>query len=287
MPRFAYVNGRYVRHADAAVHIEDRGFVFADAVYEVCQVQAGFIVDLTRHLDRLDRSLAEIRIRPPMPRAALTAILREVLRRNRVVNGMVYLQVTRGTARRDHVFPAPDVRPSLIVTAKSLDPAVNAAKYAAGIKGVTVPDNRWGRVDIKTVGLLPNVLARQQAKEMGAQEAIFVDAEGNVTEGGATNLWIVDKAGTLVTRPAGHDILKGITRTTLMDVAAKLGLAVEERRFSVAEMLEAREVFVTGATTICLPVVSIDGHTIANGHPGMTAQKIREAFFAVAEKTAI
>ncbi|WP_234188747.1 D-amino-acid transaminase [Shinella sp. NM-101] len=287
MPRFAYVNGRYVRHADAAVHIEDRGFVFADAVYEVCQVRERCIVDLSRHLDRLDRSLGEIRIRPPMPRAALVGIMREVLRRNRVVDGMVYLQVTRGVARRDHVFPSPEVRASLVVTAKSLDPAVSAAKYAAGIRAVTVPDNRWGRVDIKTVGLLPNVLARQQAKEAGAQEAIFVDAEGNVTEGGATNLWIVDRAGTLVTRPADHAILRGITRTTLMDVAAKLGILVEERCFSTAEMLEAREVFVTGATTICLPVVSIDGKTIANGHPGMTAQKIRDAFFVVAEKTAI
>ena len=287
MPRFAYVNGRYVRHADAAVHIDDRGFVFADSVYEVCQIQQGYIVDLTRHLDRLDRSLGELRMRPPMPRAALVTVMREVLRRNRVVNGMVYLQVTRGVARRDHVFPAPDVRPTLVVTAKSLNPAVNAAKYAAGIKAATAPDNRWGRVDIKTVGLLPNVLARQQAKEAGAQEAIFVDADGHVTEGGATNLWIVDKAGKLVTRPADHAILRGITRTTLMDVAAGIGIEVEERRFTVAEMLEAREVFVTGATTICLPVVSVDGKTIANGHPGMTAQKIREAFFAVAEKTAI
>jgi len=287
MPRFAYVNGRYVRHADAAVHIDDRGFVFADAVYEVCQVQQGFIIDMTRHLDRLDRSLGELRMHAPMPRAALVGIMREVLRRNRVVNGMVYCQVTRGVARRDHVFPSPEVRASLIVTAKSLNPAVNAAKYASGIKAATVFDNRWGRVDIKTVGLLPNVLARQQAKEAGAQEAIFVDTNGDVTEGGATNLWIVDKAGKLVTRPADHTILRGITRTTLMDVAAKLGIEVEERRFAVSEMLEAREVFVTGATTICLPVVSVDGKTIANGHPGMTAQKLREAFFAVAEKTVI
>jgi D-alanine transaminase len=287
MPRIAYVNGRYVRHADAAVHIEDRGFVFADGVYEVCQVREGFIVDLTRHLDRLDRSLSEIRIRAPMPRAALTTVLRAVLRRNRVTDGMVYLQVTRGVAKRDHVFPSPEVRPSLVVTAKTMNPAVNAARYATGIKAMTVADNRWGRVDIKTVGLLPNVLARQQAKEEGAQEAIFIDADGNVTEGGATNLWIVDKDGRLATRPADHAILRGITRTTLMDVAARIGIAVDERRFSVAEMLEAREVFITGATTICLPVVSIDGHTIANGHPGMTAQKIREGFFDVAERTAI
>lgn len=287
MPRFAYVNGRYVRHAEAAVSIEDRGFVFADAVYEVCQVQRGFIVDLTRHLDRLDRSLGEIRIAPPMPRAALVAIMREVLRRNRVVNGMVYVQVTRGVARRDHVFPSPAVRPSLVVTAKSVNPAVNEARYISGVNVITVPDNRWERVDIKTVGLLPNVLARQQAREAGAQEAIFVDADGNVTEGGATNLWIVDRDGTLVTRPADRAILRGITRTTLMDVAEKLGLPVEERSFSVAEMLESREVFITGAMTICLPVVAIDGHAIANGHPGMTAQKLRDAFFAVAEKTVI
>lgn len=287
MPRYAYVNGRYVRHADATVHIEDRGFVFADGVYEVCQVRQGFLIDLTRHLDRLDRSLAEIRIRTAMPRAALTGIIREVLRRNLVADGMAYLQMTRGVAKRDHVFPSPDVRASLIVTAKSMNPAANAAKYAAGIKAITVADNRWGRVDIKTVGLLPNVMARQQAKEAGAQEAIFVDGDGHVTEGGATNPWIVDRQGTLVTRPADHGILRGITRTTLMDVAAKIGVPVEERRFSVAEMLEAREVFITGATTICLPVVSIDGHTIANGHPGMTAQKIRDAFFDVAEKTAI
>jgi D-alanine transaminase len=287
MPRYAYVNGRYLHHADAAVHIEDRGFVFADAVYDVCQVHQGFLIDMTRHLDRLDRSLSEIRIRQPMSRAALVGIIRQVVRRNRVTNGMVYIQVSRGVARRDHVFPAPEVRPSLVVTAKAMNPAVNAARYAAGIRAVTVADDRWGRVDIKTVGLLPNVLARQHAKEAGAQEAIFVDADGNVTEGGATNLWIVDREGKLITRPAERGILRGITRTTLIDVAARLGVPVEERRFSVAEMMEAREVFVTGATTICLPIVVIDGQTIANGHPGMLAQKVRDTFFDVAERSAI
>jgi D-alanine transaminase len=287
MPRYAYVNGRYLHHADAAVHIEDRGFVFADAVYDVCQVHQGFLIDMTRHLDRLDRSLSEIRIRQPMSRAALVGIIRQVVRRNRVTNGMVYIQVSRGVARRDHVFPAPEVRPSLVVTAKAMNPAVNAARYAAGIRAVTVADDRWGRVDVKTVGLLPNVLARQAAKEAGAQEAIFVDADGNVTEGGATNLWIVDRDGKLITRPAERGILRGITRTTLMDVAARLDVPVEERRFSVAEMMEAREVFVTGATTICLPIVVIDGHTIANGHPGMLAQKVRDTFFDVAERSAI
>ena len=287
MPRFAYVNGRYIRHADAAVHVEDRGYQFADGVYEVCEVRHGMIVDLTRHLDRLDRSLTEIRIGWPMARAALVGVIREVLRRNRVRNGLFYLQVTRGVAKRDHVFPGAGTQPSVVVTAKSTDPRVMAAKYESGVKAITVSDNRWDRVDIKTVGLLPNALARQRAREAGAQEAIYVDADGIVKEGAATNLWIVDGNGTLVTRPAEHGILRGITRTTLRDVADSLGLSVEERPFDVAEMLAAREVFLTGATTICLPLVEIDGVPIANGHPGITAQKIRDAFFDVAEKTAI
>ena len=287
MPRFAYVNGRYIRHADAAVHVEDRGYQFADGVYEVCEVRHGMIVDLTRHLDRLDRSLTEIRIGWPMARAALVGVIREVLRRNRVRNGLFYLQVTRGVAKRDHVFPGAGTQPSVVVTAKSTDPRVMAAKYESGVKAITVSDNRWDRVDIKTVGLLPNALARQQAKEAGAQEAIYVDADGIVKEGAATNLWIVDGNGTLVTRPAEHGILRGITRTSLRNVADSLGLSVEERPFDVAEMLAAREVFLTGATTICLPLVEIDGVPIANGHPGITAQKIRDAFFDVAEKTAI
>lgn len=287
MTRIAYVNGAYVRTAEAGVSIEDRGFQFADGVYEVCEIRHGYIVDLTRHLDRLDRSLSEIRIPQPMSRKALVAIIRQVIRRNHVKNGLFYLQVTRGAARRDHVFPAPDTKPTVVVTAKRTDAALIAGKNADGIRAITVPENRWDRVDIKTVGLLPNVLARQQAKEAGAQEAIFVDAEGKVTEGAATNVWIVDKDGALRTRPADHGILRGITRTTLMDVATKIGLEIEERAFTVEEMLSAREVFITAATSICFPVVAVDGHTIANGHPGSTAQKIREAFFDVAEKTLI
>lgn len=287
MSRFAYVNGRYVRHTDAAVHIEDRGYQFADGVYEVCEVRHGVIVDLGRHLDRLNRSLSELRIASPMSRAALVVAIREVLRRNRVRNGLFYLQVTRGVARRDHVFPAADTRPSIVITAKSTDPAVIARKNAHGIKAITVAENRWDRVDIKTVGLLPNALARQQAKEAGAQEAIFVDADGLVTEGAATNVWMVDHDGTLLTRPSDHGILRGITRTTLMDVAARLGIAIREEAFTVERMLAAREVFITAATSICFPLVEIDGRTIANGHPGSISQKIRDAFFDIAEKTSI
>lgn len=287
MSRIAYVNGRYVRHADAAVHIEDRGYQFADGVYEVCEVRHGFIVDLSRHLDRLNRSLGELRIAWPMSRTALIFAIREVLRRNRVRNGLFYLQVTRGIAKRDHVFPAPDTRPSVVITAKSTDPSVIARKNTNGIKAITVPENRWDRVDIKTVGLLPNALARQQAKEGGAQEAIFVDADGLVTEGAATNVWMVDQDGTLLTRPAEQGILRGITRTTLLDVAERLGIAVREEAFTVERMLAGREVFITAATSICFPLVEIDGHTIANGHPGSISQKIRDAFFDIAEKTSI
>jgi D-alanine transaminase len=287
MPRIAYVNGRYVPHSEATVHVEDRGYQFADGVYEVCEVRHGLIVDLTRHLDRLDRSLGELRIAWPMSRAALTHVIRETLRRNHVRNGLFYLQVTRGVARRDHVFPSEGTTSSIVVTAKSTDPAIIAKKNTSGIKAITVRDNRWDRVDIKTVGLLSNVLARQHAKEAGAQEAIYIDQNGMVKEGAATNVWIVDADGILVTRPAEHGILRGITRTTLMDVADKLELPVSERFFSVEEMMAAREVFVTAATSICFPVVSIDGQAIANGHPGSVSQKVREAFFDVAEKTAI
>lgn len=287
MSRIAYVNGRYVPHRDAVVHVEDRGYQFADGVYEVCEVRHGMIVDMTRHLDRLDRSLRELSMDWPMSRSALTFVIRQVLRRNHVRNGLFYMQVTRGVAKRDHVFPSSDTLPSLVITAKTLDPRNIARKNENGIKAITVPDNRWDRVDIKTVGLLPNVLAREKAKQAGAAEAIFVDADNIVKEGAATNVWIVDRDGALVTRPAEHGILRGITRTTLMDVAAKLGLKVREDFFTVDQMLAAREVFITAATSICYPVVEIDGKTIANGHPGTISQKIREAFFDIAEKTSI
>jgi D-alanine transaminase len=285
MPRIAYVNGRYVRHAVAAVHVEDRGYQFADGVYEVCEVARGFIMDMRRHLDRLARSLSELEIAWPMSRKALEVVMREVVKRNRVVNGLVYLQVTRGVATRDHFFPAADTRPAIVVTAKRSDPAAAIRRAEAGLKVITVPENRWDRVDIKTVGLLPNVLARQKAKLAGAQEAWFVDPDGTVKEGAATNAWIVTMEGKLVTRPAEHGILRGITRTTLFDLAAKLGLEIEERGFTVAEAKAAREAFITAATTVVMPVVAIDDAPVANGHPGSIALSLRRAFFDVAEKT--
>lgn len=285
MPRIAYVNGRYVAHADASVHIEDRGYQFADGVYEVCEVARGFIVDMPRHLGRLSRSLAELSIDWPVTQRVLPLILREVVRRNHVVNGLVYVQVTRGVASREFVFPGPGTTPSLVVTARKADPATAARRAETGIKVITVPENRWDRVDIKSTGLLPNVLAKQKAKEAGAQEAWFVDTDGMVTEGGSSNAWIVTRDGVLVTRPAEHGILRGITRTTLFDVAAKLGLTIEERKFSVAEAKAAREAFISSATTIAMPIVAIDGAPVANGHPGSMTLSLRQAFFDVAEKS--
>lgn len=285
MSRIAYVNGRYVRHAEASVHVEDRGYQFADGVYEVCEIRDGFIVDLTRHLERLDRSLRELEMRSPMHSNALVLVIKETIRRNQVRNGMFYLQVTRGVAKRDHVFPANDTQPSLVITAKSINRELGEARALKGIAVITVPENRWDRVDIKTVGLLPNVLAREAAKRQGAQEALFVDADGNIKEGAATNAWIVTADGTLVTRPAEHGILRGVTRTSVMDVAAKLGMKVEERPFSVDEAKSAREMFITAATTLVMPVVSLNSQTIGNGHPGLVAPHLRDVFFAVAEKT--
>jgi D-alanine transaminase len=284
MPRIAYVNGRYIAHRDATVHIEDRGYQFADGVYEVCEVARGFIIDMPRHLDRLGRSLKELSIGWPVSRKALMIVMREVVERNRVRDGLVYLQVTRGVASRDFTFPT-NASPTLVVTAKKVDPNFQPKRAEHGIKVITVPETRWDRVDIKSVGLLPNVLAKQKAKEAGCQEAWFVDTDGYVKEGASSNAWIVTRDGVLVTRPADHGILRGITRTTLFDVVKKLGLTIEERYFTVEEARTAREAFISSATTLAMPVVEIDGATIANGRPGSITVSLREAFFDVAEKS--
>jgi D-alanine transaminase len=283
MSRIAYVNGRYLPFRDAKVHVEDRGYQFADAVYEVCEVRGGQLVDQRRHLERLVRSLTELRMRMPMPLSALKIVMGEVVRRNRIGYGLCYLQVTRGVARRDHAFPAPEVPPSLVVTARSLNQSRNEALAAKGIAVISVPDNRWGRVDIKTVGLLPNVLARQTAIEQGARDAWFVDGNGNVTEGASTNAWIVTPDGKLVTRAADRAILRGITRSVLFEAIKTRSLAIEERPFTLQEAFAAREAFVTSATQIVLPVVRIDGHVIGDGKPGPITTSLRRAFHGFAE----
>jgi D-alanine transaminase len=283
MSRIAYVNGRYLPHAQAKVAIEDRGFQFADGVYEVCEVRGGRLVDERRHVARLDRSLSELRIARPMSAAALSIVLRETVRRNRVREGIVYLQITRGVARRDFAFPQVDTRPSVVVTARANDLACLEQLAAQGIAVITVPDIRWQRVDIKSIALLPNVLAKQAAREQGAREAWLVDAQGRVTEGASSNAWIVSRDGTLITHPLGRDILPGITRSVVIDVIKGQGLAFEERTFTVEEAYTAREAFVTSASQIVLPVVSIDGRPIGNGAPGLIASALRRDYHRQAE----
>jgi D-alanine transaminase len=283
MSRIAYVNGRYRPHRDATVHIEDRGFQFADAVYEVCEVKGGRLVDERRHMERLQRSLGELRIRLPMTPEALSVVLHETVRRNRVDWGIVYLQITRGVARRDFAFPEADTPPSLVITAKNLDPSRNEAIARDGMAVVTVPDNRWGRVDIKSVSLLPNVLAKQAARDRGAREAWLVDARGFITEGASSNAWIVTAGRKVVTRPTDHAILRGITRTVVLDVLHAQGLALEERPFTVAEAAAAQEAFVTSASQTVLPVVKIDGKPIGGGKPGPVATALRREFHRHAE----
>ncbi len=286
MSRIAYVNGQYLPHNHASVHIEDRGYQFADGVYEVCEIRHRMLLDVPRHMDRLERSLRELQIAMPLDRRIFVSILREVCRRNRVTNGMVYIQVSRGVSPRNHLFPPASVKPSMIITARNTNLEAANKMAAAGIGVFTVPENRWERVDIKSVSLLPNILAKQKAHDNGAGEAWFVDKNGYVTEGSSTNAWIVTAEGTLVTRPAENGILRGITRTRIIDMATELGLEVEERAFTVDEAKAAREAFVTAATSVVMPVTAIDNVVVANGHPGEIASCLRALFFQSSEKLA-
>jgi D-alanine transaminase len=283
MSRIAYVNGRYLPRTQATVAIEDRGFQFADGVYEVCEVRAGRLIDERRHMARLGRSMNEIRLPAPMSPAALGIVMRETVRRNRVREGIVYVQITRGAVRRDFYFPPPGTRPTVVVTARSsnLDRLDHMA--ADGIAVITLPDKRWKRVDIKSVALLPNVLAKQAAYDQGAREAWLVDAKGFVTEGAFSNAWIIDREGKLRTRPLGHDVLAGITRSVLVDVITAQGLTLEERAFTAEEAYAAREAFVTSASQIVMPVVRIDGRPIGNGAPGLIATALRRDYHRHAE----
>ena len=277
MTRLAYVNGRFVRHADAAVHIEDRGYQFADGVYEVVTLLAGGFVDEAGHLARLKRSLAELRIAMPFSDAVLKLVMRELVRRNGVRDGYLYLQITRGVAPRDFKFPKSS-RSAIVMTTRR-QTFVPTLADGAGVRVVTVPDIRWARRDIKSIGLLAQVLAKQAAADAGAFEAWMVDSEGFITEGASSNAWIVTADGVLVTRQADRSILHGITGNSIEALAAERGIAVERRPFNLAEAHAAREAFVTSATTFCLPVSEIDGRSVANGHPGEISRALRQHYF--------
>jgi len=280
MSRIAYVNGSYVALRDARVNVEDRGYQFADAVYEVVAVKDGVFVDEALHLARLHRSLAALAIAPPMSDAALKTVLREVVRRNGVGEGIVYLQVSRGTAPRDFAFPR-DARPSLVVMARRKglgDPRL----MAEGVGVITIPDIRWARPDIKSVALLPNVLGKQQAKDAGAFEAWQVDRDGNVTEGTSSNAWIVTASGEVATRRADRSILNGVTRQGILQLIAVEGLVLRERPFSVAEAKAAPEAFLTSASNFIIPVVRIDATAIGDGRPGPVTRRLAAAYVGYA-----
>lgn len=271
MSRVAYVNGQYVPFAKASVHIEDRGYQLSDGVYEVMAVKGGRPRRAERHLARLDRSLGALKIALPMSHQALRVVIEEVVRRNRIVDGMVYLQVTRGVAKRDHAFPKA-AKPSLVLTARATRP--RTAQWQKGVAVITIPDIRWKRPDIKSISLLPNVLGKQQAAEAGAFEAWMVGDDGTITEGTSTTAWIVTKNGEVVTRKADTAILPGVTRAVLRDSAGKKGVKVVERPFTVAEAKRAAEAFLTSTTSAVMPVVKIDEAKIGDGKPGPVTRRI-------------
>ena len=276
MSRIAYVNGCYVPHREARVHIDDRGYQFADGVYEVIAVERGALVDEGLHLNRLNRSLSELRIAQPMAAGALKVVMREVIRRNRVSDGIIYIQMTRAVAPRDHAFPK-HPKTQMVMTSRRTRLA-NPKLDAEGVAVITIPDLRWERCDIKSISLLPNILGKQQAREAGAYEAWQVDRDGNVTEGTSTNAWLVTAAGEVVTRQANHAILNGITRLGVMHVIEQEGLSLVERPFSVGEAKDAREAFLTSTTAYVTPVVRIDAAAVGEGKPGALTGKLRDYY---------
>ena len=280
MSRIAYIDGVYQPLNMPGILVEDRGYQFADGVYEVCAIRGGKLLDEARHLDRLDYSLAALDMPPPMSRLALQQVMRETLRRNRVRDGILYMQVSRGVAPREHMFN-PDLKPVLVITARPIAADRRAQIMKKGISVVSVPDQRWARCDIKSISLLPNVLARQSARNAKVQEAWQIDGQGLVTEGAATNAWIVDAKGVLRTRPASHEILNGIVRQVLLDCVADLGMKFEEKPFSLKEALAARECFSTASTMSVFPVIEIDGQKIGAGKPGEVAKMLSDAYDAV------
>jgi D-alanine transaminase len=276
MPRIAYVNGRYVPHATAMVHVEDRGYQFADGVYEVLAVHNGLFLGEKGHMDRLAHSLDALSIDWPMGRKPMLMVLREVVRRNRVKDGLVYLQITRGVAPRDHSFPA-ECAPSFVVTTVKRPP-INKAQLLAGVDVISLPDIRWKRRDIKSISLLPNVLGKQKAVEAGAQEAWQIDDDGFVTEGMAANAWIVTKDGELVTRNIGKSILNGITRLAIIEAALQHDIPIVERPFTMAEAMDAREAFISSSNAHVKAVTRIDGRSIGNGHAGALTTRLLDVY---------
>jgi D-alanine transaminase len=284
MSRIVFLNGSFLPIEQAKVPFMDRGFMFGDGVYEGIGMLDGRLIDNDAHLERLDRSLAEIRIPNPYTRAEWTAFQEELARRNGMTEGFIYFQVTRGVAERDFFFPE-DAKPTvaMFTQAKAI---ADAPAAQTGIAVVTVPDLRWQRRDIKSINLLAQVLAKQAAKEAGAQEAWLVE-DGFVTEGGSSSAFIVTREGSIVVRPLSNAILPGITRKSLLRLSKEDGIALEERRFTVEEAYDAAEAFLTSASNFVLPIVSIDGRPVADGKPGPVTKRLRELYLAMASAPAM
>ena len=276
MSRVAYVNGRYLRHAEAQVHVEDRGYQFSDGVYEVILIKNGKMIDEEQHLERLKKSLSSLEINPPMKRAPMRYVMKELIKRNKFRNGIVYIQITRGVAAREHSFPKYS-KPALVMTARRIATKTND-EIEAGVKVITIDDIRWKRCDIKSTSLLPNVLGKQTARRQGAYEAWMVDASGFVTEGTSTNAWIVTSDGKLITAELGSNILSGITRDTFIKIIHELNYKLDERQFSVEEAKNAREAFFTSSTSFLTPVSEIDGVVVGNGRAGSVSMELIKAY---------
>lgn len=277
MSRIAYVNGAYVPHQSATTHIEDRGYQFADGVYEVIALVAGKLLDLDPHLDRLEYSLNELQIESPVSRPALKHILQILLQKNRLYDGMVYIQITRGVAPRYHEFPVKP-QPMLVMTCRYVCPAKIARVREQGVRVISLQDMRWSRPDIKSISLLPNILGKQKAIDNGAYEAILINRNGHITETNSTNFWIIPKKGVLQTYPASNDILNGITRQRLMKLVAPLNIEVKEQPFTLAEALKAEEAFLSSSVSGIVPVIQIDDHKVGQGQPGTIVPQLIQSY---------
>ena len=285
MTRTVYVNGEFLEESEAKVSIFDRGYLFADAVYEVTTVLDGKLIDFPAHIARLQRSLNELEINQPTDEDTLLEIHRRLVKENDLVNGIIYLQVSRGVADRDFVFPAPNTPPSLVLFTQAKDPLQNPL-LEKGMRVITAEDQRWGRRDIKTVQLLYPSLAKMMAVKAGVDDAWLVE-EGTVNEGTSNNAWIVTKEGTLVTRHLSNSILHGITRKAVLRCCELLQMKVEERPFSVEEAMDAKEAFITSASSFVCPVVEIDGQSLGEGVPGPVAKSLRDIYIEESKKSAI
>ncbi|WP_220151460.1 D-amino-acid transaminase [Thalassospira profundimaris] len=284
--RTVYVNGNYVPENEASVSIFDRAFLFADGVYEVTSVLDGKLIDFHGHIARLERSLKELGINYPVDKDALLEIHRELIRKNDLVEGMIYLQVSRGAAAdRDFMFPSADVKPTIVLFTQSKS-LVKSPAAERGLKVASFPDQRWRRCDIKTVQLLYSSLVKNEAAKKGADDAWLV-LDGKVTEGSSNNAYIVDENNTIITRELSNDILHGITRKAILQCAAELDLKVEERAFSIAEAQKAKEAFITSASSFVYPVIEIDGAKIGDGVPGPIAKRLREIYIEANRAAAI